>query len=273
LHDGRDGEFNRGEFNRFDHFNDFHHHGNFVVAPFWWPLWWPAWWGGGYAGDYYGYGSPYCYYYDNNSYAPVNAENAGIDASVAAADELPYPRQAAESDYSQNGLSLPSSSGGMFFAQAEGAFQAGKYRDALRLANHAAVESPQNPKAAELMSLALFADGDYRSAAAQAHAALSLGPVSSWSVLRGYYGNDVNAYTNQLRALEKYCHDKPTAPEGHFLLAYQYLMTGYAKQAVKQFAEVVKLAPADKLAAELLKQYGGEAPAEEPPPPPLPTAF
>jgi tetratricopeptide (TPR) repeat protein len=126
---------------------------------------------------------------------------------------------------------------------------------------------------AELMSLALFADGDYRGAAAQAHAALTLGPVTTWSTLRGYYGDDVDAYTTQLRALEKYCGDKPTAPEGRFLLAYQYLMTGYTKQAVKQLTEVVKLAPTDKLSAELLKHYGGEAPAAEPPPPPMPAAF
>ncbi len=85
------------------------------------------------------------------------------------------------------------------FSRAEDAFQAGKYRDAVRMANHAAVESPRNPKAAELMSLALFADGDYRSAAAQAHAALTLGPVTTWNTLRGYYGNDVESYTTQLR--------------------------------------------------------------------------
>jgi hypothetical protein len=35
----------------------------------------------------------------------------------------------------------------------------------------------------------------------------------------------------------------------------------------------VKQAPGDKLSAELLKQYGGEAPAAEPPPPPKPMAF
>ena len=161
----------------------------------------------------------------------------------------------------------------MFFAQAEDAFQAGKYRDALRLANHAAVESPRNPKAAELMSLALFADGDYRGAAAQAHAALTLGPVSPWSTLRGYYGDAVDTYTTQLRALEKYCHDKPEVPEGHFLLAYQYLMTGYTKQGIKQLSEVAKLAPGDKLTTELLKQYGGDAPATQPPIPPQPMAF
>jgi len=244
-----------------------------VIAPFWWPLWWPAWWGGGYANDYYGYGSPYCYYYDENGYAPTNVDYAPIDNSMAAADAPQGRAQSADENYLAEESGGSSSAGAAFFSRAEDAFQAGKYRDAVRMANHAAVESPRNPKAAELMSLALFADGDYRSAAAQAHAALTLGPVTTWNTLRGYYGNDVESYTTQLRALEKYCHDKPTAPEGHFLLAYQYLMTGYTKQAVKQLTEVVKQAPGDKLSAELLKQYGGEAPASEPPPPPKPMAF
>jgi hypothetical protein len=272
-HDGRFADFNRGKFNDFNHFHDFNRRGNFVITPFWWPFWWPAWWGGGYANGYYDYGSPYCYYYDANDYGPADVGVREIDNSVAATGAPAANAQPELADEQQVDQSGSSSAGGMFFTQAEGAFRAGKYHDALRLANHAAVESPRNPKAAELMSLALFADGDYRGAAAQAHAALTLGPVTTWSTLRGYYGDDVESYTTQLRALEKYSGEKPDAPEGHFLLAYQYLMTGYTKQAVKQFAEVVKLAPADKLSAELLKHYGGETPASAPPPPPKPMAF
>jgi hypothetical protein len=272
-HDGRFADFNRGKFNDFNRFRDFNRRVNFVVAPFWWPFWWPWWWGGGYGGGYYDYGSPYCYYYDTNDFGPGDVGVPAIDnnqAAVGAPVPDAQPDLADQGPVDQGGSS---NAGAMFFSQAEGAFRGGKYHDALRLANHAAVESPRNPKSAELMSLALFADGDYRGAAAQAHAALTLGPVSNWNTLRGYYDDDVDTYTKQLRALESYTRDKPTAPEGHFLLAYQYLMTGYTKQAVKQLAEVVKLAPHDKLSAELLKHYGGEAPAAEPPPPPMPAAF
>jgi hypothetical protein len=270
---GKFNDFNRGKFNDFNRFHDFNRRVSFVVAPFWWPLWWPWWWGGGYGNGYYDYGSPYCYYYDTNDFGPADVGVPAIGNNLAA---VGAPAPDAQPDLAEQGQvdqGGSSNAGGMFFSQAEGAFRGGKYHDALRLANHAAVESPRNPKAAELMSLALFADGDYRGATAQAHAALTLGPVSNWNTLRGYYDDDVDAYTKQLRALESYVRDKPTAPEGHFLLAYQYLLTGYTKQAVKQLAEVVKLAPSDKLSAELLKHYGGEAPAAEPPPPPMPATF
>jgi tetratricopeptide (TPR) repeat protein len=119
------------------------------------------------------------------------------------------------------------------------------------------------------MSLSLFAMGEFPAAAAQAHFALSLAPPTDWASIYGYYG-DVSPYTKQLRALEKYSDDNPTAADGHFLLAYHYLMTGYTKPAVKELREVVKLAPQDKLAAALLKKFGGEGPALTPPAPPAP---
>ena len=122
------------------------------------------------------------------------------------------------------------------------------------------------------MSLSLFAMGEFPAAAAQAHFALDLGPPSDWASIYGYYG-DANAYTKHLRALEKYSDDNPQSAEGHFLLAYHYLMTGYTKQAVKELREVVKLAPNDKLSAALLQKFGGEVPAPtQPPPPPAPAA-
>ena len=112
-----------------------------------------------------------------------------------------------------------------YFAQAREIFQSGQYQDALRLAGHAAVEAPRNPEVHELASLALFALKDYRGATMEAHAALTLGPPIDWPTLYSYYEN-VDTYTNQLRALEKFVHDNPKAPEGHFLLGYQFIMTG-----------------------------------------------
>ena len=69
------------------------------------------------------------------------------------------------------------SSDSQYFDGARDAFRSGNYREALRLAGHAAVDSPQDPAVHELMSLALFASKDYRGAALEAHAALSLGPA------------------------------------------------------------------------------------------------
>ncbi len=260
--------FDGKNFNHFDH--DFHHHNCFVVAPFWWP-----WWYSGFGDCYYGYGYndygvPYCY--NTVGYeTPVNdgaAYDSGVYDSATYNNSLPQSTEQLPQEYPQPD-SNSSQSGAVFFGQAEEAFSAGRYRDAVRLANHAAVESPQNPKAPELMSLALFALGDYRGGAAQAHAALALGPPADWATVYGYYGN-LETYTKQLRNLEKYCKEKPTAPEGHFLLAYQYLLSGFPKQGGKEFDEVVKLAPQDKLAAELQKKYSGNSSRESLPTPPAP---
>ena len=98
--------------------------------------------------------------------------------------------------------------GGEFYGQATTAFHNGQYRDALRLANHAAVESPRNPRAHELISQAMFAVGDYRGAAFEAHAALNFGPPATWEELYTYYG-DKAPYTNQLRASGKILARKP----------------------------------------------------------------
>ena len=112
-----------------------------------------------------------------------------------------------------------------YYNEARAAFTRGDYRNALRLAGHAAWESPQNPKVHELTSLASFASGDYLGAATEAHAALVLGPPSDWNSLYSYY-NDADKYTAQLRKLEKTAVNKPKSATEQFLLGYQYLMTG-----------------------------------------------
>ncbi len=111
---------------------------------------------------------------------------------------------------------------------------------------------PRDPAVHELMSLALFASKDYRGAAMEAHAALALGPPIDWPTLYSYYEN-VDAYTNQLRALEKFVRDQPKAAEGHFLLGYQYLMAGSKDAAKKELTEAIALTPGDKLAQHMLK--------------------
>ncbi len=235
-------------------------YGRYYRGPYWWAGRWPGWnWGYGLGygyGNYYGYWPYYGGYYSGY---PV------YEGSVAVTEPAP-----SQSEYAETEPSATTDEGAAYFNAAAEAFQAGNYHDALRLANHAAVESPDNPKAAELMSLASFALGDYQAAAATAHAALAMGPPADWSTLFGYYG-DAATYTKQLRALEKYSNENDSAADAHFLLGYQYLMTGYPKDAGKEFGEAANLQPQDTLAAELAKQYGGEAAAPAPPPAP-PTA-
>jgi Flp pilus assembly protein TadD len=248
------GNFWWGRYNNFSYFPSIG-----IGAGFWFPWWyndsWPSYG--------YGYSGPY-------SYGPAIYPAAVVSQPEAV--QTDYVDTAAQNADAQPAAG-ESAAGGEFFAQATSAFQNGQYRDALRLANHAAVESPQNPKAHELISLAMFASAEYRGAAVEAHAALAFGPPADWATLYAYYGDDAT-YTNQLRALEKYSHDNPTAADARFLRAYQYLMMGHTPQALDQLREAVKLTPNDKLAAELLKKYGeGDAGKDRlvpPAPAPLP---
>ena len=45
------------------------------------------------------------------------------------------------------------------------------------------MDAPRNAKVHELISLALFALGNYRPAASEAHAAMALGPIADWNDL------------------------------------------------------------------------------------------
>jgi hypothetical protein len=228
-----------------------------IGAAFWFPWWcdtyYPAY-------DYYAsydYVTPY--YLNSALYSPASAVISQPEVAQAQYVDPPTTAQpAGEND-----------AGADYFAQSSAAFKSGQYKDALRLANHAAVESPQNPKAHEMMSLALFASADYRGAAAEAHAALAFGPPADWETLYGYYGDDA-LYTNQLRALEKYSHENPTAADARFVRAYQYLMMGHQPQAIDQLQEVAKLTPSDRLVADLLKKFSEAPTGSGAPPSPAP---
>jgi tetratricopeptide (TPR) repeat protein len=227
----------------------------------------------GYGYPYYDYGNPYAYYalYNgDDGLPPVNLPQQFVDPGPPIAAGAPpanaAPPNAAGAAAVADADDSEDSAGAEFFSQAETAFQQGRYRDALKLANHAAVESPRNPKAHELMSLCMFALADYRGAAIEAHAAIALGPIADWATVFAYYGDQAK-YTTQLRALEKYSHENPKSAEARFLRAYHYLMTGHTDAAKEQLAEAVSLTPKDKLAADLLKKYSGDAAAPQPVPP------
>jgi hypothetical protein len=236
----------------FDHDHGFGHFRPFVVVPF-------AYGYGGYpyyagAYDYYDpYGSyGYPYYANEYPYSTGYASYSDTgplytDATSGTTDLAEQPPPA---DTNVEGDQSP---GEQLLAESIAAFRGGNDRDAIRLANHAAVEMPRSAKPHELMSLALFALGDYRGATAEAHVALTLGSVSDWATLYGYYGN-VDTYTSQLRALEQYVQGNLSAPEGHFLLGYQDLMMGHKEAAKEEFQQVLRLAPQDKLAQQLLQQ-------------------
>ena len=153
-----------------------------------------------------------------------------------------------------------------YYSEGRTAFEQGHYQDALRLAGHAGVEAPGNAKVHELASLALFALGNYTAAANEANAAMALGPIANWNDLYAYY-NNVDTYTNQLRALEKAVGQNPNSAPDHFLLGYQYLMTGARDNAKTEFAQAVKLTPKDRLAEHYLKELQSNSPLTPPKPP------
>ncbi len=225
--------------------------------PFWFSFWggYPFGWGGYYADYFCPYGPVYATAYPAADYVYSYADdgqyaaNFAPNATVAAGEPPPaHNPQVAE----EEGKAV-ANEGLQYYNEARTAFTGGDYHDTLRLAGHSAVESPQNAKVYELRSLALFALGEYKGAATEAHAALALDAPSDWAHLFSYY-NDADRYTAQLRKLEKTVSDAPTSAPGHFLLGYHYLMTGAKEEAKKHFVQAAKLTPNDKLAQHILKQ-------------------
>ncbi len=245
--------------------------------PFGVSLWWgyPYW--GGYWGDYLcPYGAYYPTYYPAYGTAYLASDygyNYGDTGVYAADPNGPYtvasPPDATAQEETPADVQQADNEALQYYNEARAAFEQGNYREALRLAGHSGVEAPQNPKVHELTALALFASGDYKGAATEAHAALAFGSPSSWAELYGYY-NDNDRYTEQLRKLEKTVATVPNSAPAHFLLGYQYLMTGAKAEAKEHFATAAKLTPNDKLAQHIVKQLdagGTVTPPELPKPP------
>lgn len=137
------------------------------------------------------------------------------------------------------------------FDSAREAFKAEDYDTALALVNRAIKERPNDSVLHEFRSLTLFAMKDYNGAAATIHSVLAVGPGWDWATMAALY-RDVNVYTGQLRGLENYSKDHADEAAPQFLLGYHYMTTGHPEAAAKEFAQVVKLEPKDRVAADLL---------------------
>jgi tetratricopeptide (TPR) repeat protein len=247
------GYWNANNF-RGDQFRHFYGYGYGGYGGYGLGLFWPwydyaAWWPGYYG--YYGgypYGGYYAGYYggypDEYAYAgspETNAYTAAAPSTNAATNIEP-----AESEY---------------YTEALTAFRSGDYPDAIRLASHAMIDQPRNQDVHLLLMLGLFALGQYRPAAIEAHAVASLGPLPDWPKVYGIYDN-VETYTAQLRALEQFTVKNPAAPEGRFLLGVQYAIDGHQGPAQTQFLAALKTVPKDTVAAKLLTMEGGTVPAD-----------
>ena len=122
------------------------------------------------------------------------------------------------------------------------AFAAGQYAAAQTQVDRAIAKTPADPALHEFRSLVLFAQQRYREAAAAIHSVLAARPGWDWATLSGLYP-DVEVYTEQLRALEKYRRDNPDAAEARFLLAYHYLTIDQPEAAAKELQEALRINP------------------------------
>jgi hypothetical protein len=273
---GRSGSWNHGVWNHDQGWWNHHVPGRndfFGFGIYGWP-WYAFGWGSGYWGSGYWwpgyvdygfapYGDLYGGYYDSGA-LPYADDSWGVaPASVRLA-----------SAEAETGAPEAGGEASEFYSQALVAFRQGDYGNATRLAGHAAIDDPRNPDVHILAMLGLFAIGEYRGAAMEAHAVAAMGHVPDWPALYGFY-EDVTPYTEHLRKLESFVRAHPSAAEGQFLLGFQYLMEGEKEAAKAKFTAALKLTPRDTLAAKLLTQAGGTVPPgtiAQPPQPSSPAA-
>ena len=214
---------------------------------------------GDYAGSYpdYSYVDSYYPSAEADYGVPYATQPVGSDSTAYGSNDtgttLPYYASPAIGSEGNEETLESSPSGEQFFSQARAAFEQGDYRKAAKLDAHALIEMPRNVEAHELMSLALFAQSDYRGAAMEARIAIVLGPVAEWSTLYAYY-NSVPTYEKQLKALTSYVAKNPSMTDARFLLAYHNLMMGHTTEAKELLTQETAKAPNDKVAAGLLKQ-------------------
>ena len=147
---------------------------------------------------------------------------------------------------------------------ARGAFQSGDYAQALKLADQAIQQTPNDPTLHEFRAMCLFALGRYDEAAVPMYTVLSTGPGWDWTTMASLYPN-VNVYTQQLRTLEAYCTANPQAASARFLLAALYMTQGSNDAAAGILKQVVALQPRDTLSAQLLASLTSAAAAEQTP--------
>jgi tetratricopeptide (TPR) repeat protein len=212
--------------------------------------WWDPWWD-------LGFGWWYPYYYSNFwNYYPACWTGA-VDYAT-----YPYYSYVSPTVLQTNAApeEQPAPTGG-YYTQAVEAFHAGDYHNSLKLAGHAAIDDPQNPAVHLMLSLSLFAAGNYDGAAMEAHAIAAMGKTPDWATLYGFYGN-VEKFTDQLRALEKDVGQHASVPTSRFLLGFLYLSEGHKEAARTQLLKALKLAPHDRVAANLLVAAGGQVPAD-----------
>lgn len=144
-------------------------------------------------------------------------------------------------------------------SQAEEAFRKSNYGEAVRLANHALVESPNDGKLMLLLAQGLFAVGDYQGAAGAIHRAASMLNPEDWGYVVENYGKyyQGNGFVDQMKRLESFLKANPEAGYARFLRGYQFGYLGQTDVAIRDLNRALELESRDQLAAELVTRFGG----------------
>lgn len=242
------------------HNNCINHHHNWYNGcwhGYWGSSWYaPVVWGGigwGLGSMTNSWGYSYASYYNPYYAVPTIAQSMPYDYSqpVVVNNYISTTTDVAGSD-SQAVQSTPQQTQALSsFDQGLAKFKAGQYIPALSDFNAALKELPGDVVVHEVRALALFANGDYKAAAAGLNSLLSSAPGMDWTTMSGLYGNPED-YTAQLRKLELFCKSNPNDASAYFVLAYHYLVTGSKDGAVNALKVVVKNQPKDVTAQRML---------------------
>jgi tetratricopeptide (TPR) repeat protein len=143
------------------------------------------------------------------------------------------------------------------------AFRNGDYAEAQRECERAIGLLPAEANLRELRALCQFAQGNYQDAANALYEVLSAGPGWSWETLSSFYTSD-QAYTRQLRALERHVREGSNDAAGHFVLAYHYLALDQRGAAAGQLREAVRLEPRDQVSPVIVEALARPAPELSP---------
>jgi tetratricopeptide (TPR) repeat protein len=246
--------------------NNHHNWYNGCWHGYWGSSWYaPVVWGGigwglGSMTNSWGYNN--ASYYNPYYAEPTIAQSIPYDYSepVVVNNYISSNNDVAGSESQNDRSSTPQSQAFSSFDQGLDKFKAGQYVSALSDFNAALKELPGDAVVHEVRSLALFANGDYKAAAAGLNSLLSSAPGMDWTTMSGLYGNPED-YTAQLRKLEQFCRSNPNDASANFVLAYHYLVVGEKDAAIDALRVVVKNQPKDITAKRMLDAL---APTSEP---------
>ncbi len=134
---------------------------------------------------------------------------------------------------------------------AKSAFRRSLYAEALQHTDRALTYLPKDANLHQLRSLCLFAQADYKPAAASAYTAFTLGNAWTWPALRELY-TSTEQYKAHYTLLARMAKDADEA-HLHFLLAYHHLVLDHQEAGRRELELAQQLLPGDPLVAALLK--------------------